>query len=75
MSKPKFTPWFSWSVKPVRVGVYQRLIWCELKFSKWDGHFWMMVSPTSAHADRHTEPSLFQDQLWRGLASDPKART
>jgi hypothetical protein len=75
MSKPKLTPWFRGSVKPVRVGIYQRRIYCELKFSRWDGRCWMMGSPTFFYAEVRNDPSPMQDESWRGLASDPKART
>jgi len=75
MSK-KLTPWFDGSVKPKRVGFYQRddgfddghpCYW------RWNGNFWELggwfrIENCVEHDDR----SPHQNLPWRGLAVKPK---
>ena len=75
MSDPKLTPWFKGGVKPVRDGVYERdyggrpYFLCLFK----DGE-WMCYGDDVADAISVREPSMFQSEPWRGLASDPSKR-
>lgn len=72
---PKYTPWFSGDVKPVRPGVYET----DSKgspfrcFQFWDGVKWGLASitPAIAHACAGTT-SLCQDDAWRGLTKEAK---
>lgn len=70
--KSKTTPWFAWTQKPVRVGVYQRefLENC-LRFSYWDGHRWgrLEMSPFIAETMKH-KISALQKLKWRGLVEE-----
>ena len=70
----KVTPWFSGDVEPVHVGVYERKY--GYGYSYWTGRVWCAGSGSarSAAADPLFE-SLHQNIAWRGLASDPKAKT
>ena len=72
----KKTPWFDGSVKPVRVGVYQRRYSNGLiLYSLWDGARWMLNAETANEAAgtgaRWKDASPHQFIPWRGLASDP----
>lgn len=63
---PKLTPWFSQTVKPARIGLYEtRMPYCEPKFRVWDGRIWRFQSGAPC--------SLFgmAGDQWRGLTSDP----
>ena len=69
MSKPKLTPWIDGSVKPTRVGVYERMSpgW----YGKWDGRAWMRGDTRKRVAAASSLRSDYQNHHWRGLASDP----
>lgn len=56
------TPWFSGSVKPVHIGIYERRLQGTTASFEWDGNQWR--TPIG--------PSAFQDAKWRGLAAKPK---
>jgi hypothetical protein len=71
MSKLKLTPWFPGHVKPVRVGVYERLydeesggpqaLRCNFDGLRWSVH--LECSGDKSHV------SGYQNLRWRGLAS------
>ena len=70
--KPKLTPWFPGSVKPVHVGVYQRT-WKSLPFSFWDGRQWLLAGYEKRDAMGHSNiPSSAQSVPWRGLSEKPQ---
>ena len=69
----KTTPWYPGTVKPVRVGVYER--WYPLSneafFSFWTGKFWR-AGTKNINATFYERESDFQNFKWRGLTE--KAR-
>lgn len=68
----KKTPWFDGSVKPVRVGVYERTFGSgETHFSKWDGKRWNQFG-NLLYASRQMNASGWQNLPWRGLTKPPK---
>ena len=74
--KSRTTPWFAWTQKPVRVGVYQREFSEHppcIRFSCWDGHRWgrLEVSPFIAETMKN-KISAFQKLRWRGLTEEEK---
>lgn len=71
-AKNKLTPWFSAGVNPVRPGVYEREGFDVLKYSFWDGEFWMLSAATPEIAVRHGgSKSTCQKSAWRGLNFNP----
>ena len=85
-TEDQLTPWFAGSVKPVRVGVYQRQStertgfdygeW--LHYSYWDGSQFCMSESTMDYAEmwgrrpnKVDSRSSDQNTPWRGLAQDP----
>ena len=63
------TPWFDYTVKPVRKGVYERLLpGGSVFFSHWNGEFWGLgvSSPEEARLYRN-KPSFYNHGRWRGL--------
>ena len=79
MSKPKLTPWIDGSVKPTRVGVYERDYAYPrpikrksvVVFCRWDGADWYCCSSTILGAAAEGLASDIDGAPWRGLASDP----
>lgn len=69
------TPWFDGSVKPCRVGVYERYhpTW-GTSFSAWRGAHWSYPDYTEISAENDHRVSEVQDCPWRGLAQDPKGK-
>jgi hypothetical protein len=69
--KSKTTPWFPWTAKPVREGVYQRKhnVVDKTFYSYWDGKYWGRLAETPKMADYYKHRiSMFQNVLpWRGL--------
>ena len=63
----KLTPWFDGSVKPVRVGWYERKWphgWTE--YGHWDGFAWVYPEGNGKFWSQHLP--------WRGLAQQPKGK-
>ena len=74
-TEPKLTPWFPADVKPVRPGVYQRKapgIGDECAgYCCWTGSFWGKFSPFISDAViKSDRPTIYTDDVWRGLAED-----
>lgn len=67
----KLTPWFHGSVKPVRVGVYERKPSPGTEpYSYWNGEFWASSDDTperAAHSIWIEYESHIQNLSWRGL--------
>jgi hypothetical protein len=72
----KVTPWFDGSVKPVRVGVYQRCapLGFGVTFSMWTGKRWNFSAPSVEEAAIEEARSFVKDAHWRGLAQQPKGK-
>ena len=73
----KKTDWFPGDVKPVRVGVYeQKNPIGQLGYQRWDGSSWYFWCSTVFKAQLATMKAgdSFQNDPWRGLASDPKGK-
>ncbi len=76
--KPKLTPWFSFDVKPSRVGVYEvrdnHFHWPLHSF--WDGNRWCRrtaLGVEKAASPRYSRRvALGPVDAWRGLAEEPK---
>ena len=68
----KLTQWFPGTVKPVRVGVYERN-YSEFPFHSpnychWNGKFWGLWATTPRGAVvLKIRPSPYQDLPWRGV--------
>ena len=72
MSKPKLTPWYPASVKPVRKGVYQVRVFPHFDgWRRWEGGRWMATSADRQIAEASTRPGCVKVE-WRGLAEPPK---
>ena len=78
----KRTPWYPGSVKPVRVGLYEREVWGAYRndffvnLSYWNGEFWGGWSNSKRYAIRNKSlPSIVQDAKWRGLARSPSTQS
>lgn len=69
----KFTPWFSGRVKPVRIGVYQRLAYGVKDYSFWNGEFWCFgcneLQLAGCPSARRLRSGIQEDHNWRGLVS------
>ena len=72
----KLTQWFPGDVKPVRVGVYERLYFreqLETRYSYWNGEEWSVWSilpsgaALAALAAEEKRISMCQDLPWRGV--------
>ena len=76
MSKSKHTPWFPGSVKPARVGVYQRILDdpSAIYYSLWDGYIWRWSAIDPDTAAKKADISAWLCATWRGLAQDPKVK-
>jgi hypothetical protein len=70
----KFTAWFPGTIKPVRVGVYQTLLGSFPVYRKWTGEYWCSCFNEITHSHLSNSKSFFQQDLWRGLAQDPKGK-
>ncbi len=71
--KRKVTHWFEGTVKPARRGVYQREVWGEVRYARWDGQKWHLSWATlrqAANYDRGVT-GLQVMARWRGLAENP----
>lgn len=78
MTKPKMTPWFPPKKKPFRHGVYQTeddfdRTPAQFGYQYWNGRYWGQFCDTPMRAASYANwRSMFQDNHWRGLASEPK---
>lgn len=69
----KLTPWFSGTVKPVRVGVYERLYTTRVTARKvfycyWNGIRWSHAANSIETAEEFKHiASADQDLSWRGV--------
>lgn len=66
--KQKLTPWFDGTVKPVRVGVYQRKYHNGIFYCYWDGKYFSSGTYSISglvHKVRGMSP--WQDLPWRGV--------
>lgn len=61
------TPWFASHQKPVRPGVYQRMIGTHIVYSEWDGDRWLRNATTPEIAAGMLFPSMSQRLPWRGV--------
>lgn len=66
------TPWFPGTVKPVRPGVYQRMLNVEIVYAYFDGRHWFNSSPSFVVAKRNGRFSRFISGVqntadWRGV--------
>lgn len=72
----KLTEWFNGSVKPMRVGVYQRRDWADLEdhgYSYWDGKNWGVLGDDPDDAMVWARAITNYPELpWRGLARRPR---
>lgn len=68
----QLTPWFDGSEKPKRKGVYERVFFDRLRFSRWDGKQWYVGRASAEEASQEEYPAILQDGCkWRGLAQKP----
>ena len=70
--KPKLTPWYPASVKPVRKGVYRTdadLMYDGLThcFQRWSGRYWCQYHCFAEGAGANVAKSRCQNVRWRGL--------
>lgn len=65
------TPWFDGSVKPARIGIYEREYPNGNYYSYWDGSRWGMGYATLGIVRQTLWPHI-QDLPWRGLAEQPE---
>lgn len=73
MAKQKLTPEFPPEVKPVHVGVYQRLFDTGTRYALWDGEEWCFAAGTPEVALSYaTYQTTYRSLPWRGLAEQPK---
>ena len=66
----KLTPWFPGTVKPVRVGVYERDYDTPLPhYCYWNGKWWCRLSfdPDDAMNQKGVK-SVYETLPWRGVA-------
>ena len=74
----KKTAWFPGDVKPVRVGVYQQKDWTgrRIGYQRWDGFDWFAwyTDADRAILSLTKTDAGYQNDPWRGLASDPKGK-
>lgn len=67
----KKTPWFNYSVKPVREGVYEVL--CKGRYAYWNGKRWGWMAISIEKADMHRcTTGAVQYKDWRGLTGESK---
>ena len=71
--KRKRTPAFPGSVRPARIGVYERLSWNKWwYYSYWDGVRWHCGDLLCRSRLLNAAASTNQHWPWRGLAEEPK---
>lgn len=76
MTKPIVTGWFPHTVKPTRIGVYERSPtgvnqkddagW----FANWNGEYWSHTYCAAEPASKCTRRGMFQNWYWRGVKKD-----
>jgi hypothetical protein len=75
----KLTKWYPGHVKPVRKGVYQRLMPDGLVYARWNGEHWLSGVPWLLPRPWWDKPnrkrpdlSFFQHCEWRGVTKPPR---
>lgn len=73
MKKKNLTPWFDGSVKPARVGIYQRDYYSNSSrrgwaYCRWDGYRWYSGHIDISYAFKAIYYSPHQELPWRGIA-------
>ena len=70
----KKTPWFDGSIKPVREGVYQRMLGRDFYWSRFENGEWYACWALSkfSEAARTRVVSPLQKRSWRGLTKEFK---
>ena len=64
----KLTPWFPGTVKPARVGVYEREYGQDdFLYCRWDGKYWHAWALTPKRAEKAYVLSALQNLPWRGV--------
>lgn len=68
----KVTPWFPGTVKPVRPGVYQRMLNLEVVYAYFGGKNWYLSSPFYGQARSngecaHRVSAVQTSPQWRGV--------
>ena len=64
----KLTPWFPGTVKPMRVGVYERAYGeDDFLYCHWDGKYWYAWAMTPKQAEKAYALSALQNLPWRGV--------
>jgi hypothetical protein len=64
----KRTPWFPGTVKPMRVGVYEREYGeYDFLYCRWDGKYWYACAMTPKQAEKAPGLSAMQNLPWRGV--------
>lgn len=64
------TQWFSGYLKPEHIGVYQKMIYNQIAYSRWNGEFWEGYFFDDIDESRSTIKSWYQDAEWRGIAKE-----
>lgn len=72
----KLTPWFDGNVKPVREGVYERIIMLgTLKYSYFKNGTWYSqaeAKSTAVFFSKNNDPSICQQRPRRGVIKSPQ---
>lgn len=71
LAEPQRTDWFPGSVKPVRAGLYERLVGLREMWSAFDGTVWYLSAYTQAEAVENREMETLSAKQahfqWRGI--------
>lgn len=70
MTKPKLTPLFPGTVKPVRKGLYQRRYECGFGYAMWTGKHWTFGTFRRDDPIGWVGKTSRQELPWRGLAQE-----
>jgi hypothetical protein len=66
--KLQLTDWYPYTIKPARVGVYQRGFNGNFMYSYWDGTVWCFQATSAKVAhELRVHKSAFQRLSWRGI--------
>ena len=70
MNEQQVTQWFSGYLTPEHVGIYQKMIYNQVAYSRWNGEFWESYFFNETEADLCHNKSFYQDAEWRGIAKE-----